>query len=191
MTTASGYMRLVLFMSDEMSQLQRTHSLSVIELVVNVYCPTFLRNNFRPRAPDGPGNILYLRDLILAYQNVQEELTDAIKPCFMRYAVPWHGSAGKTSSRISSGWGIWQLAIKEFYTKSTKQAWCLRAGSPSFWRSIDNHNRTFERFNGYLGKILEKKSIWDFKTVEERPVVDQKFRGFIVNLGRKLGVTNN
>ena len=180
-------------MSDEMSQLQRTYSLSVIELVVNVYCPTFLRINFLPRAPDGPGNILYLRDLILAYQNAQEELTDAIKPCFSdmpcrdmgRWAKPLQESVPVEEY-------IWQSKpIKEFYTKSTKQAWCLRAGSPSFWRSIDNHNRTCERFNGYLLKIFEKKSIWDFKAMEERSVVDRKFRGFMINLGRKLGVTNN
>ncbi len=89
MATANGYIRHVLFKSDELSPTQKGNSLEVIKWVMNVYFPNFLRVHFKPRVPDGPKNMLYLRDLVLAYQYVDEEMTSMIKPHFLRHAVTW------------------------------------------------------------------------------------------------------
>jgi len=155
-------------------------------------------------------DILHLRDYILAFQQEDEEMVAMIKPYFMRHAVTWVGGQNLAINAFSNDAPfsvqdllngrqrlprsipteeyLWQpRSIREFYVQRTKDAWCLRSATPSFWRSIDNHNRTCERYNGYLGKIFERKTINDFETEEDRPTVDRRFRGFMINLGKKLG----
>ena len=132
------------------------------------------------------------------------------EPYFMRHSVTWVGGQNlainafsddapfsvqdllnerqRLPGRIPTKEYLWQpKSIREFYVRRTKDAWCLRSATPSFWRSIDNHNRTCERYNGYLGKLFERKGIKDFETEEDRPTVHRRFRGFMINLGKKLG----
>lgn len=209
MTTANGYVRLILFKLT-LTEHQKQNCLTILKWVVNVYCPNFLLVHLRPRGPDGPRNILHLRDYILAFQQEDEEMVAMIKPYFMRHAVTWVGGQNLAINAFSNDAPfsvqdllndrqrlprsipteeyLWQpRSIREFYVRRTKDAWCLRSATPSFWRSIDNHNRTCERYNGYLGKIFERKTINDFETEEDRPTVDRRFRGFMINLGKKLG----
>lgn len=182
----------------------------IVSYVINVYAPSFLRIHFNPRATEGPKNILYLRDLLLAFRQVDSDLANVTKPHFLRHAVTWVGGpnlalnaysddapfsladlrsrAQRLPASVPVERMLWEhKGIKAFYTEATKQARCLQAGTAEFWRSVDNHNRSCERFNGYLGKLFSTKSIHDTKDPEKREAVNRRFRGFMINLGLKLG----
>ena len=52
----------------------------------NVYAPMFMRVRVKPRAANGPGNMIFLRELLLCNQQYDEELLSAVVKnvfCFM------------------------------------------------------------------------------------------------------------
>ena len=65
-TTANGHMRLLLCGND-MTEVQKTNLLRIISNIVSVYVSMTLRNHQNPREPEGPTNMLFLRDLFLDY----------------------------------------------------------------------------------------------------------------------------
>ena len=56
----------------------------------NVYAPMFMRVHFKPRAVNGLGNMIFLRELLLCYQQYDEKLLSAaVKKCFLSHAASW------------------------------------------------------------------------------------------------------
>ena len=50
----------------------------------------FMRVHLKPRALNGPGNMIFLRELLLCYKQYDEELLSAVvKKCFLSHAVSW------------------------------------------------------------------------------------------------------
>ena len=72
----------------------------------------------------------------------------------------------------------WQRAsIKKFFIMKSKQAPCIKAGNKSFGNSVDNHNRTCERFIGKISQCLLQGRIRDSKASN----VDERIRGYVCN----------
>ena len=69
-------MRLLLFGSD-MTEVQKEKLLRIVSYIVSVYVPMLLHIHLNPRAPEGPTNMLFLRDL-LDFQQKDEILVDQI-----------------------------------------------------------------------------------------------------------------
>ena len=58
--------------------------------VHNVYAPIFMRIHLQPSAVNGPGNIIFLRELLLCYQQYDEELLSAaVQKCFLSHVASW------------------------------------------------------------------------------------------------------
>lgn len=205
LTTASGYLWLLIFHYDSLTMIQKDNVLRVASFILSIYAPMCLRIHFSPRGPEGPGNILFCRDLLLAFLPFDEELiNDAVKAHFIRHAKTWLGGQNLAlstyaeycpyclddlrnpnqtlPSTIPIETMLWERTpIKSFFTKDIKKALCLSKGSKEFWQSKDCHNRTCERFNGYLGSIFKRSSIKDFESSDKRPEVDKKFRGYMLH----------
>ena len=50
----------------------------------------FIKVHLKPRAVNGPGNMVFLRELLLCYQQYDEELLSAaVKKCFLSHAASW------------------------------------------------------------------------------------------------------
>ena len=69
--------------------------------------------------------------------------------------------------------------IRSYFGSSGKAAPCLQIGDKVFWNSIDNHNRSCERYIGLMSRCLSKGRVKDFREAEEKPQVDTGIRGFI------------
>ena len=94
MTTANGYLRLALFAFDspslslDVDQINRLRR--IVSFVTSVYAPMFMRVHLKPRAVNGPGNMIFLRELLLCNQQYDEELLSAaVKKCFLSHAASW------------------------------------------------------------------------------------------------------
>ena len=70
--------------------LQLNDELSASWQMCNVNAPMFMRVHLKPRAVNGPGNMIFLRELLLCYQQYDEELLSAaVKKCFLSHAASW------------------------------------------------------------------------------------------------------
>ena len=73
-----------------MSTSQKGKLLRIVSYVVTVYVPMFLKIHLNPRAPDGPSNMLFLRDLLLDYHQKDEMLANqGLKKVFVKHFVSW------------------------------------------------------------------------------------------------------
>ena len=57
----------------------------IVSYVVSVYVPSFTMIHFRPKACDGPFLTLFQRDLVLAYQKIDEQLANMVFKYFMEH----------------------------------------------------------------------------------------------------------
>jgi len=57
--------------------------------IVSVYAPMFFRIHLNSRAPDGPGNMIFLRNLLLDFRSKDLELADMLKKTFTKHFVAW------------------------------------------------------------------------------------------------------
>ena len=49
-----------------------------------------MKVHLKPRTVNGPGNMIFLRELLLCYQQYDEELLSAaVKKCFLSHAASW------------------------------------------------------------------------------------------------------
>ena len=91
---ANGYLRLALFVFGSPSLLLNVDKIirlrRIVSFVASVYAPMFMRVHLKPRAVIGSGNMIYLRELLLCYQQCDEELfSAAVKKCFLSHAASW------------------------------------------------------------------------------------------------------
>ena len=69
--------------------------------------------------------------------------------------------------------------IRLYFGSSSKAAPCLQIDDKVFWNSIDNHNRSCERYIGLTSRCLSEGRVKDFREAEEKRQVNIRIRGFI------------
>ena len=187
MTTANGYRRLALFAFDSPSMSLDVDKINrlrrIVCFVASVYAPMFKRVHLKPRAVNGPGNVTFLRELLLYYQQYDEELfSAAAKKCFLSHAASWLSPTNVALSVHSDDpsfpitalqssqqfchckyqrkicCGI-QKPLKGFFTAESRNAPCVVLREQQFWKAIDNHNRSCERFIGKMSTVMEDKKV--------------------------------
>ena len=195
-TTASGYLRLFLFDIFELDNNSYQKLEKIISFIVNVYVPIFIKVNLHPRVPQGPENVLFARDLMKSFG-----VPDTVKEVFLNHAEQWlcpmnaavivHKENPTISSkdikkiRVTSVntrdlcWGNRQ--IRSFLSVESACAPCISTGSSEFWRSIDNHNRSSERYIGKMGLVFKKGWVRD----NNNQTVDDRVRGYVLNMERE------
>ena len=82
-------MPLFLFKLDELDARQQKIVERITSFIVSVYASAYFRIHFKPRAPDGLGNMIYIRDLILNHKNIDEYIFLLNKKCFQTHATAW------------------------------------------------------------------------------------------------------
>ena len=95
MTTADGYLRLALFKFPQAYRTpklfdaeKRNHLKRIVNFVVSVYAPMFLKVYIKQRVSDGPENAMFLGDLPLFFNEQDQTLVcEAIKECFRKHAT--------------------------------------------------------------------------------------------------------
>ena len=60
LTTASGYLWLLIFHYDSLTMIQKDNVLRVASFILSIYAPMFLRIHFSPRGPEGPGKFYFV-----------------------------------------------------------------------------------------------------------------------------------
>lgn len=193
-------MRLLLFCYITLTDKQKRHVKAIVGFIVSVYLPTFLRIHLNPAACEGPANMLFCRNLFLAYRLLNEELYEqSVKRFFLGHARNWLDVNMPVSvfsrnppysvEAVRDPAVVFPRAVEldkllttrapltRFFTKAHESSPCLTRGTPAFWRGIENNNRACERTIGSMNKIFRKRTIIDSKTPDEIPTVDEKIRG--------------
>ena len=175
LTTANGYLQMFIFgycvESAQISRLQR-----MVSFIVCVYLPAFLAIHLKSSAAEGPSVVLFTRNLLLAYKEVDLPVFEAIWKHFVQHASRWL-SPKNIASSVHAEVPLYTVdAVKEkafpknvdihpallkrkqlrdFYAEESKFSSCIACfSSPMFWKSIDNNNRSTERFIGRLKLII-------------------------------------
>ena len=61
----------------------------IVSYVVSVYVPSFTMIHFKPKACDGPFLIFFQRDLLLAHQEVDEQVANMVFKYFVEHGSQW------------------------------------------------------------------------------------------------------
>ena len=69
-------------------------------------------------------------------------------------------------------------SIKSFFTVESACAPCVSHGDSAYWRSLDNHNRSCERYIGKMGLVFKNGWVQDSKDGS----VDDRVRGYVLNM---------
>ena len=88
-TTANGYLRLFAFQFDTLCDADKLKLTRLVSYIVSVYVPSFLMIHLKPKACDGPYITLFQRDLLLAYQDIDEKVADVVFKYFMDHVSQW------------------------------------------------------------------------------------------------------
>ena len=196
-TTASGYARVFLFGGPELSPEQDETLRAVLGFILNVYVPAFIEINLHPSVPDAPGIVLKTRDLMKAHG-----VADKVKEIFIDHAEKWlcpknaavviHKEVPPVLPEDLRKLGVFSVntrelcwsskGIKSFLSVESACAPCVSAGSSSYWRAIDNHNWSCERYIGKMGLVLKNKWVQDSKSAK----LDEKVRGYVLNMEDKI-----
>ena len=148
----------------------------MVSFIVCVYLPSFLTIHFKSSAAEGPSVVLFTRDLLLAYKEVDLPVFDAIWKHFDQHASQWlcpkiialsvHAEVplytvdAVKERAFPKNVDIQQALLKrkqsrDFFSEESKFSPCIACfSSPVFWKSIDNNNRSTERFIGRLNLIV-------------------------------------
>ena len=90
LTTASGYLRLLIFNVCRLDESQRTKLIRLISYNVSVYVPLFVLIHLKPSAAEGPGiTLLFQRNLLLAFSESNSELAEVALKYFYDHAQQW------------------------------------------------------------------------------------------------------
>ena len=171
LTTASGYLRLLIFNVCRLDESQPTKLIWLISSIVSVYVPSFVLIHLKPSAAEGPGIMLTLfqHNLLLAYSENDSELAEVALKYFYDHAQQW-------VTPISVALGIYaevppysieavqtgyfpvsvdarkllkeqKASLKDFFTLESKAAACILCSEVpvAHWRNIDV-NRAMEKY---------------------------------------------
>ena len=175
LTTASGYLRMFIFgycvEPVQISRLQR-----MVSFIVCVYLPAFFAIHLKSSAAEGPSVVLFTKDLLLAYKEVDLPVFEAIWKHFVQHASQWLSPKNIALSVHAEVPPYTVDAVKEkafpkhvdirrallkrkqlqdFITEESKFSPCIACFLfPMFWKSTDNNNRSTEQFIGRLKLIV-------------------------------------
>ena len=153
-----------------------------MSFVASVYAPMFMRVHLKPRAVNGPGNVIFLQELLCYQQYNEELLSTAVKKCFLSHAASWlnpnnvalsvhsddppfpitalQSSQQSLPLQVPTQNMLWnRKPSKSFFTAESRNAPCVVYREQQFWKAIDNHNRSCERFIGKMSTVMEDKKL--------------------------------
>ena len=203
-TTANGYLRTLLFNVGNLSTDQKMKLQKIVSYTLCVYVPSFLMIHLNPRVPEGPFLNLFQRDLLFAFRQIEPAVANVAMKYFLEHASKWLSwknvalsvysevppyttEAIKTSRSFPQSVDVRLFLqdptkkLKHFFTLKSKDAPCITASHihPSFWKSIDNNNRSTERRIGKLKGVIQER-------ISEKPSQlnrsDIRLRVFLCNM---------
>ena len=77
LTTANGYLRMLLFHSSDLTS-EKTKLSRLVSYIFSVYLPSFLMTHLKPRAYVGPVVTMFQRDLLLAFGAVYSDVCKGV-----------------------------------------------------------------------------------------------------------------
>ena len=203
-TTANGYLRTLLLNVGNLSTDQKMKLQKIVSYILCVYVPSFLMIHLNPRVPEGPFLNLFQRDLLFAFRQIEPAVANVAMKYFLEHASKWLSwknvalsvysevppyttEAIKTSRSFPQSVDVRLFLqdptkkLKHFFTWKSKDAPCITASHihPSFWKSIDNNNRSTERRIGKLKGLIQER-------ISEKPSQlnrsDIRLRAFLCNM---------
>ena len=160
-----------LLFDTKMTATQNSKLLQITSYIISVYGPMFVKIHLNPRASKGPTNMIFLRYLSLDFRQQHTNLVDhCIKPVFLKHFCSWMNPVNVTQNIHSKSPAFqakqWKIPISNFLVMLTpnnlhgsehlsghtsdpavKQHPASRLTTKFFWNSIDNHNRSCERWS--------------------------------------------
>ena len=88
-TTASAYLRLLILDVGQLDDIQRSMLAKLASYIVSVYVPSFFCIHLKPPVAEGPGIVLFQRNLLLAYHQVDSEIAEVALKYFYKHAHMW------------------------------------------------------------------------------------------------------
>ena len=156
-TTANGYLRLLIFNLGNLSNLQQKRLNKIVSFIISVYLPSFIMIHLNPKAAEGPSLTLFQRDLILAYRQLEPNIADVVWNYFVPHASKWlspvnvalsvyaetppysveavsFSESFPDSVEIRTLLSDPRKRLRHFFTKQSKEAPCISAShlNPSF-----------------------------------------------------------
>ena len=74
---------------EELLSAQAAKLKGIASFIVSVYVPMFSRIHLNPHAPKDPNNMLFLRDVLLDYKRIDNELVEVIRKVFLKHFNAW------------------------------------------------------------------------------------------------------
>ena len=88
-TTASAYLRLLIFDICYLDDYQKSKLIRLILYIILAYVPSFLLIHLKLLAAEGQRITLFQPDLLLAYREIDSELADVVLKYLYEHAVQW------------------------------------------------------------------------------------------------------
>ena len=159
--------RILLFGCKELVLTQAAKLEKIASFIVSVFVPMSFLIHLNPRTTEGPDEMLFLRDVVLDYKRINDELVEVIRKMFPQHFHAWMNPTNvalniqfkilaykidhlkNPDQSLPESVDIEALALKRipmksFYSKASKQAPSVHTGNITFWNSVDNHNRNGE-----------------------------------------------
>ena len=145
----------------------------------------FMRVHPKPRAVNGPGNMIFLRELLLCYQQYDEELLSAaVKQRFLSHAASWL-NLPNVALRVHSDDPPFPIAAQQslplqvptkgmlWDRKPVKSSFLVESknvvyAEQQFWKAIDSHNGSYEQYIGKMSTVMEDKKVKRRKITQYR-----------------------
>ena len=112
----------------------------------------FSRIHLNPHAPKDPNNMLFLRDVLLDYKRIDNELVEVIRKVFLKHFNAWMNPTNVTLNLHSkipaykihhlkdpdqslpervdiAALALKRTPMKSFFSKASKQAPCIHTGN--------------------------------------------------------------
>ena len=173
--------RILLFGCKELVLTQAAKLKKIASFIVSVFVPMSFLIHLNPRTTEGPDKMLFLRDVVLDYKRINDELVEVIRKMFLKHFHAWMNPTNvalniqfkilaykidhlkNPDQSLPESVDIEALALKRipmksFYSKASKQAPSVHAGNITFWNSVDNHNRNGEQFIVKMWKCLFQRN---------------------------------
>ena len=159
--------------------------------------------HLKPSTAEGPRITLFQRDLLLAYREIDSELTDAVLNYFYKHAVQWMSPVNVALSVFAevSPYSIQAVktshypdsvdarkllqgrkaGLRDFFTSESKTAPCIVCSEVqvAHWKNIENNNIATERLIGKLKGVVQN-------TILDSPLhpneIDTRIRAFLCSM---------
>ena len=86
-TITNGYIRMFIFNSKNLTDIQKNKLQKIVSYIVCVYVPSFLMIHLNTKAPEGP--FIFHRDLLSCSVEIDPNITDVVMKYFLAHASQW------------------------------------------------------------------------------------------------------